>query len=332
MNKRKEVSTSVFDAVERLNDQDSKAIQLQQRTSQQDQKRRRAAQSQTTIYSSLVETRILLQRSLLQQRTTESNNNDTINDEDRTADTNRKEEDDDKEKYAVVQCHQLLAKLLHARRTLFPIKKDDEYDDIERDISSSTLPDYEMITTQKENVLSETLQSEFEYYQQGWKEVLNRRSHDARLHAGGWTHKSQFRVMDASFWEQVETTVQHEELRQQQAQQSHTATIVEEFDDGKVYQHLLKEFLTTTQNGDARTMAQQRYAKQIAARNAKSSMSTRKAQVDRKASKGRKIRYTEIPKLTNFTFPISRSTYSDNNNLDEDAWFRSLFGGAARSK
>ena len=67
--------------------------------------------------------------------------------------------------------------------------------------------------------------------------------------------------------------------------------------------------------------------------------------VDRKASKGRKIRYTTITKLTNVTFPIQRrhttqgllgttaatidnsSTTAMNTFLDEDAWFRSLFGG-----
>ena len=43
--------------------------------------------------------------------------------------------------------------------------------------------------------------------------------------------------------------------------------------------------------------------------------STPKKQVDRKASKGRKIRYAEIPKLINFTFPISRA---NTTNLDED--------------
>ena len=51
---------------------------------------------------------------------------------------------------------------------------------------------------------------------------------------------------------------------------------------------------------------------------------TSKKQVDRRASKGRKIRYKEIPKLVNFTFPLSRS---NNSNLDQDEWFQSLFGG-----
>ena len=48
--------------------------------------------------------------------------------------------------------------------------------------------------------------------------------------------------------------------------------------------------------------------------------------VDRRASKGRKIRYTINPKLVNFTFPIERAEPMIGN----DVWFKSLFGGVGK--
>jgi len=48
--------------------------------------------------------------------------------------------------------------------------------------------------------------------------------------------------------------------------------------------------------------------------------------VDRRASKGRKIRYTVNPKLVNFTFPIERAEPMIGN----DVWFKSLFGGVGK--
>jgi hypothetical protein len=62
----------------------------------------------------------------------------------------------------------------------------------------------------------------------------------------------------------------------------------------------------------------------------KHSQAGTKKMVDRKASKGRKIRYNEVTKLVNFTFPLSRPANA-NSNLDQGDWFRSLFGGAGNS-
>jgi hypothetical protein len=62
----------------------------------------------------------------------------------------------------------------------------------------------------------------------------------------------------------------------------------------------------------------------------KHNQSGAKKMVDRKASKGRKIRYNEVVKLVNFTFPLSRPANA-NSNLDQGEWFRSLFGGAGNS-
>ncbi|KAL7549605.1 hypothetical protein ACHAWF_012877 [Thalassiosira exigua] len=46
--------------------------------------------------------------------------------------------------------------------------------------------------------------------------------------------------------------------------------------------------------------------------------------VDRRASKGRKIRYSVLPKLVNFAFPVARP---EQPKIGEEVWFKSLFGG-----
>jgi hypothetical protein len=78
------------------------------------------------------------------------------------------------------------------------------------------------------------------------------------------------------------------------------------------------DFVLASQAGSTEGVQQQRL---------KHSQAGTKKMVDRKASKGRKIRYNEVTKLVNFTFPLSRPANA-NSNLDQGEWFRSLFGGA----
>lgn len=342
--KRKQAS--VFDAVALLDQQDAKAIKSQRRVSERERQRSLAAQSQTEIYGRLVETRILLQRSLHHHQAaaaSSSSNNNNKSTSDTAVD---RPELDTSTSSPIAQCNDLLARLLRARQSLFPIRHqqekqlnedNDDNNSSESDEDDDNKSNYEELlqssNSDDEKQLSSTLQSEYNYYQDEWKEVLDRRNKDVRLHSGA-THKTQFRVMDASFWQQVENTVQHEELRQKQEQkqqQPKSGSTPAIFDDTKVYQQLLKDFVSVKGSGTASSSSadalQQR--KQTKAANKK------KAQVDRRASKGRKIRYTEIQKLTNFTFPVGRPVNGAGgagNDLDEDVWFKSLFGGAARLK
>lgn len=232
-----------------------------------DRQRSLAAQSQHQVYQKLVECRILLQRSL------------------------DKPEPDD----AIVgQCDNVLKKLLRARSSLSRQQKandDDDEEDMVLDRSS----------------IEDRLTTEYSVHRETWKEVLDRRHKDARLHAGT-TQK--FRVLDASFFEQVESIVQHEEMKQRQSKDA-----IASFDDAKVYQQLLKDFLSQQSSTSGSSSSQLL---------AHSSKKAKKKVVDRKASKGRKIRYTEIPKLVHFTFPIARP----ETDLDTNTWLRSLFGGA----
>ena len=271
--KKKRERTSIFDAVQSMEQEDAQAAQQRRKTTAREQINSQAALSQTKIFQSLVECRILMQRSLQ-----DSNSN--------------QDEPVDKE-----QCNQLLVELLRARQALSGT-----------DLES----DYEEVVSDPEQ-LSQVLQSEYESQRDDWKEVLDRRHQSIRLQSGGGSgtkflgkHSS---AVDASFWQQVESVVQHEKLRQQQQ------TGPQPFDDSKVYQQLLKDFVSQHASQHDQTAAQERL---------RSKHPSTKKNVDRRASKGRKVRYVVHSKLTNFTFPQNRSTQT---MLDPDEWFKSLFGG-----
>lgn len=271
----------MFDAIQELESEDARTETQRRKKSSKQAHRSLAAQSQTKVYHHLVECRILLQRAVTTKVSEE---------ESETFEEN---------------CNDILENLLQARRQLLAgeaINEDDEtneYTDMVRKYSSGEL--------------QETLQQEYETCREEWKEVLDRRHKDLKLHSG-LTAKSQFRVLDSSFWQQVDATIEYEQLRRHGKDNEEE----DQLDDSKVYQQLLKDFVAhtaTTSSGAANRL-----------KTAKSPQNTKK-QVDRRASKGRKIRYKEIPKLVNFTFPLSRPNAS---GLDQDEWFQSLFGGAGK--
>lgn len=189
-------------------------------------------------------------------------------------------------------CVDLLAKLLSARSQLmFHGNKD--YSDI----------------VHHNEKLHQTIQHEHDECKGEWKEVLNRRHKDLQLHSG-LTAKAHFKVMDSTFWQQVDATVAHE-LR-----------LGNDFQEDKLYQHMLQDFLASSAKapvGDS--------TKRVVKR---TSTNQPKKEVDRRATKGRKIRYLVVPKLVNFTFPVAR-LQSNTSGMDEEEWFKSLFGGAAKN-
>lgn len=297
---KRETSTSTFDTIFQLDAQDERRRVASKR--QQDQQRRQslAAQSQAKIYNSLVECRILLQRAVQASNDSDSSPVDADNE-------------------ALQICNELLVKLLTARQSL----SGDVFQKREsRKRRSSELeedaPDYERLvstyaTTDEDagSELSSVLQFEYDTCRDQWRTVLDRRHKDVRLHAGLLSaQKTKFQALDTSFWQQVEATTRFEQQRQQQSSS---------FDDTKVYQQLLKDFISSAsvQSGDAAQQAQLRL---------KNATKKTKKTVDRRASKGRKIRYEEIPKLVNFTFPLGRPN-NTSSALEEDEWFKSLFGG-----
>lgn len=90
---------------------------------------------------------------------------------------------------------------------------------------------------------------------------------------------------------------------------------LEVFDDRQFYSMLLKTFISSATAGESgvgkeEILAMKRYK-------------NRNQQVDRKASKGRKIRYVLHSKLQNFMFPIKRS--GADSDIDRHILFGSLF-------
>jgi hypothetical protein len=208
---------SMFDSVKLLESQDVSAAKKRHVSTKRDLARSKAATGQTKVYGSLMECRILLQRSIqtVHAETSESNS-----------------DGDDENEEAVEKCNQLLAKLLEARERLVPSVTDDDDE-----------TDYEELTANSDSSqLEKKLQNQYDICQTEWKQTLNRRHKDVRLHAG-LTAKAQFRVMDSSFWEQVDATVQHEQLRV--GGNNNTDDSKNVFDDTKVYQHLLKGTFAT---------------------------------------------------------------------------------------
>lgn len=270
---KKKRNLSVFDAIQELESEDVKAEKKRRKRTTNDRLRAEAAQSQTKIYNHLVECRILLQRAVTSVGGEEDQN------------------DDDVEK----GCNKLLNSLLEARSQLVSGDTDAE-------------GKYEDVVNSSSDDLGDILEEEYEACRGIWKTVLNKRHNDLKLHAG-LTAKNQFKVLDSSFWEQVEGTMEYESLRDNGENK-------DTFDDSKVYQQLLKDFVATS--ASVKSGASSRIEKSSKNKDSK------KKEVDRRASKGRKIRYKEIPKLVNFTFPLSRKSSS---NLNQDEWFQSLFGG-----
>eukprot|EP01138_Halocafeteria_seosinensis_P006844 gb/GECG01006998.1/.p1 GENE.gb/GECG01006998.1/~~gb/GECG01006998.1/.p1 ORF type:complete len:546 (+),score=123.41 gb/GECG01006998.1/:1-1638(+) len=84
----------------------------------------------------------------------------------------------------------------------------------------------------------------------------------------------------------------------------------EVYDDSEFYQMLLKEFLQSKSTDDAMA-AQSSVSGNLV--NSKKSQQQKK-QVDRKASKGRKIRFAVQPKLVNFVVPEKHSAYDENSD------------------
>ena len=264
---------NIFQKVQQLDTQDQIQSRKRRKILAKDVARSKATQAQTVVSNRLVECRILLHRAL----------KDPVNDS------------EDSGQEFVQSCNELLVRLLEARARI--------------DTSELlTVADYRSLVFHDDHdKLDECLQEEYNILQENWKRVLDKRHRDAKLHSGqsSSSAKSFLRVMDSSFWEQVENTVKGYEVSSQKP-----------YDDSKLYQQLLKDFLTdnttsSSSQSHLRTKTQ-----------------NKKKQVDRRASKGRKIRYITVPKLVNFTFPLSRV----EAEFEADTYFRSMFGGVGSKK
>ena len=98
-------------------------------------------------------------------------------------------------------------------------------------------------------------------------------------------------MVDQSFWSQVEATYQHNSILEQTSKSENSENQIE-LNDGKLYQSQLQEYikLSTGKGPSHAAMAAKERLK-------RASKTVTKKDVDRRASKGRKIRYVVDEKL-----------------------------------
>jgi len=325
-------SSSLFTALSKLENDDVHAAKIRRRASTASASRSLAARAQTDVAGELIQCRILLQRAV--GEIFEAGNGGSVGEEDNSG-------KDDDTTAVMKSADRLLIRLLEARSKL--ANDDDDGDDkinydhlvgvVKSSESESDSGDSDASPTSLNHILS----SEYDGCRSEWKDTFNRRHHD--LHAG-LTAKaaSKFRVIfDQSFWNQVESAVSHERLMQSAESSDPDGKLVMDgskayqYDDSKIYQHMLRDFVALGASAGGRS-ASAGLAADAAAERLRRAAQKKKGQsakdIDRKASKGRKIRFSANPKLENFTFPVSRPVPT----MGEDDWFRSLFGGAGIRK
>eukprot|EP00584_Thalassiosira_punctigera_P015391 CAMPEP_0172569290 /NCGR_PEP_ID=MMETSP1067-20121228/122923_1 /TAXON_ID=265564 ORGANISM="Thalassiosira punctigera, Strain Tpunct2005C2" /NCGR_SAMPLE_ID=MMETSP1067 /ASSEMBLY_ACC=CAM_ASM_000444 /LENGTH=410 /DNA_ID=CAMNT_0013361083 /DNA_START=14 /DNA_END=1246 /DNA_ORIENTATION=+ len=230
-----------------------------------------------------------------------------------------------------------------------------------------------------ENNLTKQLQSEYSSLRNHWKSILNKHHSKLALHSGMSVNSSKFqsKAVDVSFWEQVQGGMEHERFKQRTSSSNDReeggSGIAEQhlqFDDSKLYQQMLKDFISSSQTNGATSSsvgangrggstmdpareAAERLKRAVRKKSggggagdidlthlltdagaiadgaiAQSATKKKASTVDRRASKGRKIRYNVNPKLVNFTFPVARA----EPMIKEDVWFKSLFGGVGNRR
>lgn len=261
---------------------DRKAAKLRQSQKSSSLAQSHAAKSQLEIQTNLLESRILLQRALVNA----SSPNEVGGEAKQTIDA-------------------LLKRLLLARKKLNsnPRDHDDDSDEEDEDYS---------------NTSGDLIQTEYQSLRSYWKNVLNQ--HHAHLNQHHATNrKTKFQVVDQSFWSQVEATHQHNSILEQTSKSEEDKKEIE-FDDSKLYQSQLQEYIKlSTEKGPSHA------ALAAKERLKRASKTVTKKEVDRRASKGRKIRYVVEEKLKNFTFPMQRE--GRDVLMSEDVLFKSMFGG-----
>jgi protein AATF/BFR2 len=309
----------LFATLHSLEQTDARASKKRKASFQSNIKRSQAANEESKINGILVELRILVQRSLGQSG------------------GGLKVE---------AELDGLLENMLVARRDLMGHQLGEAEGDV--DYSELIQSDCSSDEDTSRQSLSTTLENEYSSLRAQWKSTLNKHHSNLALHSGlAVSSKFQSKAVDVSFWEQVQSSVEHDRFKKDRSDSEGQLG----FDDSKLYSQMLKDFISsgggasTNKKGVGLDPAQDAAERLKRAMRKKSGVdvdltavlnsdsgnvvnggTTKKNTVDRKASKGRKIRYVVHPKLVNFTFPVARS----EPMIRDDVWFKSLFGGVDR--
>jgi len=334
----------IFKVIAKLHSADEKALKIRRTQSTKSIAQSNAARCQVEIFSHLMECRILLQKATgnLPLSTRNHQTVDTIN-----------ESSVDNNKTQTKLCDQLLYQLLHVRDQMMirsTLRNDDDVDD-KNDFSRMMDLDESVSSS-----IDEKLERDYKSLKNQWKDVLNKNHAQVQLTSGlAIKAGSKFKVVDQTFWDQVQSTVNHDRFlhatsqiqiqgtQDTVSQQQHNPTITNQsltssrnhsillgFDDTKTYQHLLQDFISSRvvehQQGSNSIVdaAAERLRRSMKKKSrGQGGVSSTAKDIDRRASKGRKIRYVTHEKLIHFTYPTSRPVAM----IEEDVLFKSLFGG-----
>jgi hypothetical protein len=353
-------SSRLFSALASIEKADGIAAQRRLRSRTVSLQRSKVASIQTEIHNVLLELRILTQRCLTEEEClhdscNHANNVTTNNNDAATNNAVVMEEVDTLLRNLLASRKELMGKLISSQETTISNNNDTDDDD--------EVLQNEYYTTLRDNI---------------WKPTLDKLHSNLNSRSGGTSvAASEFKggIVGSTFWEQVISTVQHEQSRLptkrendndddgggKQQQQRPT------FDDSKLYQRMLTDFVSTRSSSsstssktgggvsDPAREAAERLGRALRKRSGadvdisslwgeddgtsttpggsgickrKKTETAAATAVDRRASKGRKIRYAVHPKLVNFAFPIARPVPT----IVENVWFNSLFGGVGKSR
>lgn len=337
-------SSRLFSALASIEKADGVAAQRRLRSRTVSLQRSKVAATQTELHNVLLELRILTQRCLTEE--------ECLHDSDHANDVTNNDADNN----AVVmeEVDTLLRNLLASRKELMGKMISGETISNDTDDDDEILQN-EYYTTLRDNIWKPTLD----------KLHSNLTSRSGGTSAAASEFKGG--IVGTTFWEQVQSTVKHEQSRLPKTL-NHDDDDDDDgggkqqrpkFDDSKLYQRMLTDFVstrssssTTSSKGggcgvsDPAREAAERLGRALRKRSGadvdisslwgeddETSSKRKKTEtittaVDRRASKGRKIRYAVHPKLLNFAFPIARPIPT----IVENVWFNSLFGGVGKSR
>ena len=322
-------ANKLFSTLHSLEQTDERAAKKRKQHLQNSVKQSQAANDESKINAILLELRILMQRSASAVSGVNPNNENM----------NKVTEELDG----------LLENLLVARRQLMGHQlenTDVDYSKLFHGDNDESNSDLEQNSTT--NSLSSTLEDEYTSLQSHWESTLNKHHANLALHSGLSMATSKFhsKAVDVSFWNQVQSSVEHDRFKREREGTCEDDEFA--FDDSKLYQQMLKDFISSG-GGSAISKKGMDPAQDAAERlkrvmrkksggdvdlnmlldpesDSKISSGSKKNTVDRKASKGRKIRYVVHPKMVNFMFPVARK----EPMISDDVWFKSMFGGVGR--
>lgn len=267
-------------------------------------------------------------------------------------DDNRDESDDDLPSKSIQKASKSLVGIITSLNNILKESSSEDQSDEEDDQTTSKKKSNTKNKRSRDSDLWEELEGTQKRLRRRWEETVNK--WHARMHFGSEQKKSTMRVFNQTIWEQINVTLSDTEkvIEKSRMPMDESPRIgkldehdnntnnnnnnnninssssgsrenggtssshdEEVYDDRTFYSMLLKTYITSSiSTADAASMR----ASDIEAMR----MYKKKKQVDRKASKGRKIRYVVHSKLQNFMFPIPTIA---TGSIDEDRLFASLF-------